>query len=378
MSTTIIETETAIETASDKWHQYSSVPQIVTPEAETPDLSIMPRADLPAIWQDYETRLAALRTEAETLTVTDIDDKLGMFRARELRLTLKGIRTAAEGKRKELKDGFLRAGQQIDSAAKLIKDACAPLEERLQVQENYRELELARIEYEQRTVRQNELQQYLSGNMPPVDLGKLSDEQWAGMLADAKDLKSARDARDAREAKEAADRAAAAQKEKEEQEAAAKAAAVEQEKIKAENERLRKEAQEREAAAQKERDAAATEARRVQSIADAELAAAREEIRRTNEARIAAEQEATRIETGEKMRRVQEAAAAAQAKAEAEEAAHAAAMAPDRDKLLAFAAEVRAMGVPVLSAGPAQAVAEEVAAKLTSFATWITNKAKSL
>ncbi len=441
---------TNTDESSAPWHQPSTsalakpskatATKITTPENEPVNLDLLPRADLPAIWGEFEARFAALKEEATALTVTDAADKAGMAQARVIRLSLKTVRVSVENKRKELKEGYLRAGQTIDNAAKMLARDIAPLEERMQLMEEFAEREAARIEEETKAARIAELQPFLTGPMPPVDLGKMSVEDYANLLADTKDLKSVRDAREQREREEAEAERQRLAAEAEASRVEREAARVEQERIRAENELLKKDAillqqreaeskrirdqeavlaerlrnealqkeraaaeakqRETEAAAARERAAAAEVARQEreaaeakhlaeQRVRDEELkkereaaaaikAKADEEIRKANAARIAAEQEAARIEAAEKMRRAQETAAAAKAKAEAEAAARKAAAAPDKEKLLAFAAQVAAMTVPTVSSPAGQALAEQLTKKIAWLADWTITQADAL
>ena len=109
----------------------------------TPNLEVMKRADLPAIWSDFRDKIAALKSTAETLTVTSEDDRAEMKLARQTRLNLREIRIAVESRRKELGEDALRRKQSIDADAKAIKDAIEPMEARLLECEEYAERAMA-------------------------------------------------------------------------------------------------------------------------------------------------------------------------------------------------------------------------------------------
>jgi hypothetical protein len=55
-----------------------------------------------------------------------------------------------------------------------------------------------------------------------------------------------------------------------------------------------------------------------------------------------------------------------------------AAAAPDRDKLIAFATQLRALQVPVLSTTTGKSAAKTLAAQVNKFAEWIEAKADTL
>ncbi len=222
--------------------------------------------------------LEKLKATAETLTVTSIDDKAGMKLARATRLTLKDLRVSIDQKRKELGEDALKTKQKIDADAKELKEMIEPLETRMLLCEEFAEREAVRIEDEKRSIRVAELQPLLTGPLA-VDLGKMDDADYAGLLADAK---GAHAARLAAVAKAEADRIAAEIAAEEQR----KLDAEERERIRQENERLKAEAKAREAAAQKEREEAAVKLKAEQHRAEAEAKAEREAARK-REAQLA-------------------------------------------------------------------------------------------
>lgn len=81
------------------------------------------------------------KEKAGALVVTDVNQKKEMAEARTARLALKDIRTNVEKKRKELKEESLRTGKAIDSVANFIKGLIEPIEEHLDKQEHFAEIE---------------------------------------------------------------------------------------------------------------------------------------------------------------------------------------------------------------------------------------------
>lgn len=348
----------------------------------------------------FRAQAEKLKFTAETLTVTDISDRKGMQLARSTRLSFREIRVAVEHRRKELGEEALRTKQRIDTDAKTMKDFCEAQETRLLEMEQFAEREAARIADEKRAARAAELTSFLSSPVA-VDLGTMTDEAYAAMLADAKDAQSARLAREAKEKEEAA--------------AKLKAEAEAREAQRLENIRLQKLAdelaetarKEREAAAAalaKEREEAAAKAREAQAKADAEAKKLREEAaereriasekakaeaekarkeREAIEAKLKAENEAAEArakrerESREKMEAEIEAKKAAEEKAAAEKAAaeKKAAAAPDKAKLTKLAADIRSLALPTLNADALQATIGEQREK---FAAWIEKQAESL
>lgn len=189
----------------------------------------MKRADLPVIWEGYATQAEKLKATAETLTVTSIDQVTEMKLARATRLALKNLRVEIEHKRKELVEDMTKQTAAINGEARKLKSIIEPLEERLEEQENFIARETLRIEDENRTARHAEIAPFLTGPLS-LDLGKMPDEDFAKMLADAKDLAALREER--------------IRKEKEEAEAKSKAESEERERIRLENEELKRQAEE--------------------------------------------------------------------------------------------------------------------------------------
>lgn len=343
-----------------------------------------------------------LKATAETLEVTDENDKRGMKLARETRLTLREIRIGVEKRRKQLKEDYLRKGQRIDLAAKEITKLIEPLEARMLEQEQYAERRLAERQAKLQEERVADLQALgAPAHMIVQGLGTLTDQEWeilrkdveavqAARLAEAKRIEEERIAREKAEAeererkeRELAEAKANAEAERKAREAAEAAAKAEREraeaerleaerKAKAERERLeaerrevelkaaeerRKAAAEAEARLQAERATAAAKAeeeRKAREKVEAELRAKAEAERRERE-RLEAEAKAAK-EAVEQAARAQ-AAAEAKRQAEAErqakeeaEAKRRAELAPDADKIRAFGAEVESLA-PKLANG---------------------------
>lgn len=353
-------------------------------EAESAHVDDLPRADAVVIWDDYRAKVMKLKATAETLTVTDAGQKDEMKLARTTRLTLKNVRVEIETRRKELGEEALRRKQKIDAAAKELKDIIEPLETRLLEQEQFAERAEATAKAELKSNREVELAS-IGVNAALYSLGEMPAADYDALLAG---LKAAQEAKIAADKKAEADRIA---KEK--------ADAEERERTQLENERLKKEATEREAAAKKERDEAAAEQARLAKLVEDErkeaaAKAAAEKAKVDEAARLAAEKakkERDAIEA--KAKAEKEAADKAREKAEAElaakkaaeerakaeklEAERAAAIAPQKEKMLTFAKEVRILSLKMLATPDNQTV-KEVSDKTEQFAAWIEKKAATL
>lgn len=344
--------------------------------------------------------------DAETIALlppTDANAKV----ARAMRLEIKPLRIAVEKRHAELKRPILDAGNALDDGKNALLDLLKPMESKLLAIEQHAEREALRIEDEKRATRHAEISPFLTGPLS-VDLGKMPDDEYAKVLADAKDLAQLREER--------------ARKEKEAAEAQAKAEAEERERIAAENSKLKKEAEEREAKALAEREEAAKLAREEKAKADAEIARAkaesdarekaaaekaRKELEAANqkaaeEARIAAAKARKERDEIEAKAKAEKAAAekkakaerearekleaeiaakqAAESKAEAERLAaeKAAAMAPEKEKLKALAKTVIELNIPDMTSEEGLAAATEIHAQVVKFAAYIAKKAESL
>lgn len=361
------------------------------------------RADLPVIWEDFKTQLEKLKATAETVNVTDAKDKAGMSLARTTRITLKNLRVAIEKKRKELGEDALRQKQRIDNGAKELTALIEPLETRLLEQEEFAE----RAEAKRKEDLANErvaLLRPLGTDCSLYNLREMADEAFTELHAG---LKAANEAK-----------IAAAKKAEEDRLAKEKADAEERERVRLENERLKAEAAEKERALQAERERVAKEqaeaaakaaaerkaleekARAEREKAEAELRAAAEKAeaekraaaevarkeREAIEAKAKAEGEAAEKKAAEERAAREKVEAELRAKAAAEEAARKAAAlaakkaaaAPDKEKLLAFAATVAALIVPECKTEDGKKVAELITSKVAGFAKYITEQTASL
>lgn len=107
-------------------------------------------------FQNYFEIAAEWEKKAKTIKVTDASQTTDMAMARVGRLEMRAKRLAVEKKRKELKEAALREGKAIDGIANVLKALMAPIEEYLDRQEHFVEiqekerLERERIEVEQK------------------------------------------------------------------------------------------------------------------------------------------------------------------------------------------------------------------------------------
>lgn len=330
----------------------------VTPEvADVPDqfLTLMKRADGIELFKPHQQKVAEAIAQAAALAIHPEDAPEEQARksglAKRLRIDgFKKTRLAVDDLHATLKAPILKITRQLDSAAKTIRDSCKEEEAKLEGIEKYAErLEAVRIEALAKA-RLEELAPLLPPGFILPDLARLTDEQFAAQVAEARNMAAMRERMEAAEAeakklrdeKEAAEaKAAAEQKEREEREAAVRAA---------EEKKQREAAEAEQARIRQEADAKAAEERRLREAAEAEAQRLREE-KAAADAKAAAEQK------------------------EREAAARRAAAAPDAEKLRAFAAAVQTVPIPALSDQQAQAVLN---AACGEFVRWLNRKADSL
>jgi hypothetical protein len=321
--------------------------------------------------------------KAKALTVTDASQLTEMKMARVLRLGLREVRVEAEKKKKTLKEDILRQGRAIDGVLNVLKAIVEPIEEQLEQAEKFAEIQEAKRKADLKARREAELQA-LGVDTAAYQLDLMAEETYQQVLRTSQII--------AKEKEEARQKAEADRIARE------KAEAEERERIRQENERLKREAEERERKAAAERKRVEEERRKEREAAEAKAAEAeaarkkledqhrkeREEMERKaaeEAARVRAEAEAKakkEREAREKLEAQLKAAREAeeQKRRDAEEAARKAAAAPDKEKLLSFAATIRGLKVPALATN--KALSDEVFEQNIKYATWLEKKAASL
>lgn len=279
--------------------------------------------------------------KSSRIVVTDPSQVTEIMQARDARLAIRRVRIASEATRKELKEDSLRRGKAIDNVAKVVSVVAESEEERLENMEKI----AARIEHERKTKvkaeREAAIAKYLT-DTTGYDFYAMTQPVFDSLLESSR---LAHAARIEAEQKAATERADAIRKQEEENA-----------RIRAENERLR---QEREAAK------AEREAMEAKAKAEREAAAAAFEKERK-----------AREELEAKARREREAAEAAEREAAAK--ARAAELAPDREKILAFASVLRGLTVPSVSSPKAAEAVESIRRNVARLADSIDGLAKAL
>lgn len=265
---------------------------------------------------DFESR-------AREIVVTDESQKDMMSEARTMRLDLKDIRVKTEKTRKELKEQSLREGKAIDGIANIIKAVVVPIEEHLERQEKFIENIENMTKDKVHQERIDKLSEYVE-DVVVYNLREMSDEGFDQLLETSRAaIQAQRDAeKKAEDDRVAKDRANAEEKER----------------MRLENERLKNEA-----------EMAEVERKKVED----------EKIKAENE--LKASKELERKKTEEKEREEKEAR-----------------LAPDKEKLLAFADKIKSVECPTNLSMKAQSIVDHAEKALLEIAQIIKNKIKDL
>lgn len=313
--------------------------------------------------------------------------------ARATRLELKNLRTACDKKRKAMGEDARIYVNAVNGAYNILLAMVTPAENQMEEIEKEEERKIAAQNEARGTARWEALSAFGMTVYPVAALGVMPEADYAPILNDAKSLHEARVKREAEEA------AAKLAREVEE--------AKERERIRLDNERLKAELAQREEAARVEREKqeallAAEREKAAQAKREADEKAA--ELKKESDAKLAKERQAreefeakeraARIEQQqaneaalaierEKAEKLEAQALAAQREQEekqraADEAAEAAALAPDKEKLKALALAIHNLALPTMKTKKGNVALAVVAGKLTEFAAWVDAKAEKL
>ena len=320
-------------------------------------------------FQPFIEQYAEIKEKATGLVVTDSSQKELMNDARVARLALQKIRVAADKEREGLKKDALAYGNAVQKAFNTIVSLIKPIEEHLQVQEDFKKREEAERKVKLKAERELLLQPFCDTKY--LNLVDMSEEEFQAYLFNTK---AAHEARLAAAAKAEQDRIEAEQlaAEAEAQRKADEAARIEAQRI--ENEKLKAEREAQEQLFAAERAAAAAE----RAAAAAERAAAEQKLLEAQRI-IEAERKAAEAAAIERVQRIAEAERKA-AEAEAQRLAEleAAAAAPDKEKLLQLAMLFQGIEMPTLSTKKAAQIAKNITDLQSKLVNFITEKANTL
>lgn len=325
-------------------------------------LAIQEASEIKAAYLPFLSQLAEIQSIAGEIDFENpgANDEI---KARTARIATVKVRTGAEKQKDERKKMYLLRGNMEQASYNLIATACKMTEEVFFRVEKAREIaEKARKE-QLRIERTEKLMPYV-GDCSVYLLGEMTEAAFETTLAGAIAQY---------EAKKAAEKKA-----EEERIAEEKAEAEEREKQRLENVRLKKEAEERERQIIEERRKVKEE----QDRKDAELIKEREKA----EAERRKLEEKARKEREERERVEAELRAAKEAEEKAKQdeirrqkaAEKKARLAPDKDKLLAFAQSLNDLQRPEVKSIEAAAIAANINTELVRIAKYIRENAEKL
>ena len=325
-------------------------------------------------FQNFIKLTTELEAKAKAIVVTDISQKKEMAEAREIRLELKKIRTDSENKRKEMKESSLRTGSAIDAVAKIVKNIVIPLEDHLEEQEKFAEIQEKLAREKRDHDRYVEITQYTQ--TPEMYTYKeMTDEVFASLIAN---LKEAHD----RKSKEEEEARLAQIKKEQDAKDEAERNRIELERMKREEE-VRKETEAKENAARIEQERQAEETRRAEiqkqeEAHQAELAKAEElrKVEETEKNRIA-EELRLKNEAEENAKREAEEKEKAEREAKAE-LDRQASLAPEKDKLFAYAEKLKTIDSPKDLSKAGLEIVNNAEAKLLALSQEIKEAIKNL
>lgn len=175
----------------------------------------------------FQAIAAEWEAKAKEIVVTDASQTEMMAKAREGRLFIKRKRIDLEKTRKELKERSLKEGQAIDGVAKVLRGLLSPIEDHLDKQERFieiREAERKKKLFNERIA----ILEPLGVNTTLYNLGEMPEDVFNRLVKSTKeDIQLKKDEE---------------KRLKEERKAQEKALAVERERIRKENEKLKAEA----------------------------------------------------------------------------------------------------------------------------------------
>ena len=324
-------------------------------------------------FQPFIEQYAEIKEKATGLVVTDSSQKELMNDARVARLALQKIRVAADKEREGLKKDALAYGNAVQKAFNTIVSLIKPIEEHLQVQEDFKKREEAERKVKLKIDRELLLQPFCDTKY--LSLADMSEEEFQAYLFN---MKAAHEARLAAAAKAEQDRIEAEQlaAEAEAQRKAEEAARIEAQRI--ENEKLKAEREEQErlfvaerAAAAAERAAAEQKLLEAQRIIEAERKAA-------EAAAAEAKQKIADNAAAIAQKIIEEERKAAEAEAQRLSKLEAAAAGPDKEKLLELATSFANIALPSLTTANAQKIIADIEGLQSKIVAFINQKANKL
>jgi hypothetical protein len=163
----------------------SEMTAITIPEAKTPEEenALQEYKGLPEL-----SHLKGLLERGREIVVRDASESDLIVCAREIRITLKRARNAIENKRKALKENIVLRGKAIDGMANVFKAMIVPVENHLEEQERFAEIQEKKRLDELVASREVALLPYLNDplNLTCYDLRNMTDQGFDQLLKSSK------------------------------------------------------------------------------------------------------------------------------------------------------------------------------------------------
>lgn len=334
-----------------------------------------------AAFESKKSELELLAEESTGYTISGIDDREGMKIVSEKRKALKAERVSLQKQGKEMRDGLTKMSRQIIEKENELIAIIEPTEKELLAEEKRIEDEKERIRQEEIAKEEARIQKRIDAlaqygfQIDYADIKAMSDETFDKYLDVAKDKFELEEKR-VREQE-------VLEKKRLEAERIAKEA--EQKRLEAERaelEKLRQEQADREAKIKAEQEAIEAEKKRIEDEKAAIEAAKQKEIedkKRAEELRVAQEKAAEAA----RLKAIEDAKESERLKKEAEEKARLsaerkAARQPDKKKIQAYIAAVKAIAIPELKTEDGKAVMASIQELINRFDDYATKKASEL
>lgn len=260
-----------------------------------------------------------------------------IVKAKRLRLDIRKVRTTAEKAHKETKSEALRWGKAIDGVKNILKYAVEEKENNLKkIEEHFENIERERMEKLQRE-RENALIE-LEMEVKGMQFGDMPEPAWEVFLAGAKDTYNKK-----KEAEKKAEEDRIAQEKKKEEE---------RKRIEEENEKLKKQQEKMEKEAEKIRKKSEAEKKKLEAVAEKARKERKKEAEKARKKQEKLEKELQEKKDAEKAKQ-KEINDAEKARKLAEKKAK---RAPDKEKLLKFAEDLKATGFPEVKSEEAEKI----------------------
>lgn len=345
------------------------------------NVSVEKRNEVQTVLNHVFNGVSKMREQLDSVTVTDVNDKVNMKLANTIRLGVRQVRLEAEktfdAKRAEVQQQMLSYKTE-DSLWLKAKQTMQILTKEIEENARWKEETKERFEAEQKElkVQQRMLKvAKVDPEMARTEFENMSDETFEMFFTGIEKAYN--------------DKIAAEKKAEAELIAKEKAEAEERERTRIENERLKAEAEAKEKQLAEERAKAEVERKKIEEAAKKEREEAERKLKAEQEAaRIAAEKAAAekakleaeikaKAEAEEKARKEAEAKIIAEQKAK-EAAEKKAKNAPDKTKLIELALQIDSLNMPEIKGEEAQKILTDVKTLLSKVSVFIREKSSGL